>query len=217
MKLASLCNWRGARLLLIILPAALALTYYVHLQTVDLVWLYQANLMPIVGPDKANELASVMAGRGAMWNFAKIALWPTLLFVLELFLLMACASSVGLLMGIPRQGRSLANAALWSKSTVFVTAIAALVARGLVEKPARVFTKDLDPLSWNSLLHLPGDGALQFFTSFQGPLSLVGVGILALAFRQLTQRGWGQSIMFGVLPYAILNALQFYLFGVVFG
>ena len=44
MNLASLCNWRGARLLLLILPAPLVLTYYVHLQTVDLHWLHETNL-----------------------------------------------------------------------------------------------------------------------------------------------------------------------------
>ncbi len=217
MNLASLCNWRGARLLLLFLPATLALAYYVHLQTVDLHWLYETNLTQVVGRDKANELASVLVAHGTMWNFGKVAFWPILLFVLELFVLMACASSIALLLGITRQGRNLAMAALWSKSTVFVTAIVALVARGLVEKPARVLTKDLDPLSWNSVLHIPGDGALQYYTSFHGPLSLVGVGILALAFRQLTHRGWPQSILFGLIPYALVEASQFYLFRFVFG
>jgi hypothetical protein len=216
MTFSQLCRSNGSWYLLFFLPGILLLAYYVHVQTVDLFWMYKSSHLAFFGEAQATQVAAAQVSLGLGWSLGKQALWPLILFVLEMLTLAVIAAVLALVVGVPNQAATIAKAALWSKATVLITAIAVLVSRGLTPRPARVLTKDIDPLSWNSLLQVPGDGPLQFYTSFHGPVAILGAMILILAFKQITGMGWVKATCLGSLPYFVTNAAQYYVFGVVF-
>lgn len=201
---------------LFLIPASAVCVFLLHLQLVDLEWMYFTNLRFSNDEHTAVMLASRLAAKAPMWHFGKNALWPIVLLCLETMTVAALCMVVAQLSGTSARLRDFFIAGLWSKSVYLLTALVIYTRLLIEDRPLRILSKDLDILSWNSLLGLQGDGPIQFLTSNQGPIVFASIAILALAYRQLTGRGWTMSIVFGVVPYGLWLAGQYYLFAIVF-
>lgn len=202
--------------LLLLLPASAAFVYVLFLQVVDRDWMYLTTLSFSNDAHTAAMLAPRLASKAPMWHFGKIALWPIILLCVEILVVATLCMIVAQLSGVTTKLRHFFVAGLWSKATYLFIAFVMYARLLLNDSPVRILSKDLDMLSWNSILELQGDRPLQFLASNQGPIVLVSIAILALAYRRLTGRGWAMSMMFGVLPYGLWLASQYYLFVVVF-
>jgi hypothetical protein len=202
--------------LLLLLPALSALVYLLYASSVDLEWLHLQYGSPYLNAATMQQLAAHLAAKDVWWQFGKLGLWPTILLCIEVLTIGVCCMGLGQLFGTDVKLRQLFLLGIWSKATYLLTATAIIVNMLIQDAPMHLLTTALDPLSWNNLLHMQGDGAIQFLTCNQGPVSLLGIGIVAYGFRQLSGRSWLQNGLFGALPYALYLASQYYLFGVVF-
>lgn len=202
--------------LLMLLPLLSALVYFLYASSVDLEWLHLQNGSRFLNDAAMRELAAQLAAKDLGWQFGKLGLWPTILLAIEVLTIGVCCMGVGQLFGTDLALRQLFLLGVWSKATYLLTALAIIVHMLTMDAPLHLLSTALDPLSWNSLLHMEGNGPIQFLSCNQGPLSLLGVAIVAYGFRLLTGRDWLHSALFGALPYALYYASQYYLFGVVF-
>jgi hypothetical protein len=202
--------------LLLLIPASAVAVYFLHLQLVDLEWMYYTNLRFSNDDQTASLLAQRLAAKSPMWHFGKNGLWPIILLCAETICIAMLCMVIAQLSGTTARLRDFFIAGLWSKAVYLLTAMMIYARLLIQEDPLRILSKDLDVLSWNSLLGLQGDRPLQFLTCNQGPMVIVSIAILALAYRQLTGRSWTISIVFGALPYTLWLAGQYYLFAVVF-
>ncbi len=204
--------------LLLFLPLAAAAVHFLHLLSVDREWMYAAGFPPSLplSPAFRAELVGKMVSASLGFQFLKQAFWPILLLLVETLMLAALTVAVAQLFNVGTKIRHFFLLALWSKATYLLTVSIILVRLLLQDFPTRIMTHDLDILSWQSLLGSPHPDYLQFFTSYHGPMVFVSIGVLAYGFRQLTGRSWLQSIVFGVIPYAIVSGVLFYIFARVF-
>lgn len=200
--------------LLLLLPMLSLLVYFLFAGSVDLEWLHAQSDFRYMDPATTQELAARLAANDVWWQLGKFGLWPAVLLVLEALAIGVCCMGLGQLFGSDLTLRQLFLLGIWSKATYLLTAIASLLNMLVRDAPLHLQEHAIDPLSWHSLIHPQGNGALQFFAGIQGPLSLLGIGIIAWGFRTLTGRSRFQSGVFGALPYALFLASQYYLFGV---
>lgn len=202
--------------LLVLIPASAALLHFLHLQLVDLEWMYFTSFRYGHDEQTAAMLASRSASKPPMWHFGKNALWPIILLFCETLAVATLSMILAQLSGATAKLRHFFLAGLWSKATFLLTALLVYIRLLVSDSPVRILSKDLDLLSWNSILGLEGDRPLQFLTSNQGPVVLLSIAILAFAYRRLTGRSWALSCLFGMIPYGLWLAGQYYLFAVVF-
>jgi hypothetical protein len=202
--------------LLLIIPLSAIFVYALHTQTVDLEWLYINVLSSRFSPESNSAIAKQLTAYGPMWHFGKQGFWRIIILIIDTLIIAVSCSLFSQLFGVRAKLRHFFVLGLWSKATYLLTASVITLRILLQDTPTHILTNDLDPFSWNSLLALPGNKALQYFTCSHGPIAILGIGILAYGFRQLSGRSWTQAACFAVLPYAVALGIQFYVFGVFF-
>jgi hypothetical protein len=205
-------------ILLLIIPLSAVFVYALHTQTVDLEWLFFAQLSQweYANPERDAALAREIAAFPPLWHFGKQGFWRIVILTLDTLIVGLSCMLFSQLFGVRAKLRHFFVLGLWAKATYLLTASIITLRIVLQDTPTHILTTDLDPFSWNSLLSLPGNGGLQYFTSYHGPIAFIGMAILAYGFRQLSGRSWTQAACFAVLPYAIALGIQYYVFGVFF-
>ncbi len=215
-------RWGG--LLLVALPITNAFIYWIYVGKLDIEWFHYSRLIQLYSPEMTQQILSKLLEHGALFHWAKLSLWIVVLCFIKLLLIGIFSIAFAQFFNSSIKGTRLFLISLWSQVTLVFGMTLSLVRLLNAESPMRIYLKDLDPSSWNSILKINGDGALQFFTSYNGPIVFVNIFILAYLFKHQTnliergttsQTGWAKSISFALLPYAIVLGVEYCILGIV--
>ncbi len=201
--------------LLLALPISALLTYLLHLQLVDMNWLYLSYLSTNTENHSAIELANQMAAHGLWWHLGKNGFWPIILLCIETLAIGMLCTATGQLLGVNAKLRHLFLLGLWSKSPFLLGALAIVLRLALQDLPTHIQTDALNPLSWYYLMDFKKPGPLPFLASIQSPTIVLSVAILAWGFKQLSGRSWLHSCIFAMLPYTLCVGSQYYLLSLI--
>lgn len=211
--------------LLLGLPLLNATVSVGYINFIDLEWLYFSKLSQNYEQQLSQMLIKSQLAHSILWHWAKLSFWPAILFGLKILFVGFLTVVIAQFFNSKMKVRDLFLISLWSNISVFFTVIvssAHMITSGM---PLRMNINELDPLSWNSILNIKGDGALQFFTAFEGPIVLLNIFVLAFLFKSKSYMlasssesriGWGRSVLFAALPYLLFLCAKYYLFAVVF-
>ncbi|MBC3808637.1 hypothetical protein H8K52_14925 [Undibacterium seohonense] len=206
-------------------PILNAFIYCIYINIVDIEWVNYSILIQSYDPQTAKRILARVLDHSNLFHFGKMAFWPVVLCQLKILLIAIFTVAIAQFFNSRIEAKRLFLMSLWSHITLLVGMLLSLAVLVTANSPVRIYLKDLDPISWNSLLKLKGDGALQFFTSFEGPIVFVNIFILAYLFKRQSNLedinvtahiGWIRSILFAAIPYFIFMSMEYYLFGVAF-
>lgn len=211
--------------LLLGLPLLNASVSVIYINSVDLEWLYSSRLTQSYDQQMTQILLKSQLAHSILWQWAKLSFWPTILFGLKVILVGFLTVAIAQFFNSKMKLKNLFLIGLWSNVSLIFTVIVSSLHMLVSEMPLRMKINELDLLSWNSILKIEGDGALQFFTAFEGPIVVLNIFLLAFLFKSESHRleeasegriGWGQSIFFATLPYLLFLGTEYYIFAVVF-
>lgn len=210
--------------LLIVLPLLNMSVYFAYVINVDIEWLYASKLVKTFDSQISQQILAKKLDHGTLWHWAKLALWPSVLYQIKILLVAVFAVSFAQFFNTKISIKKILLISLWSHITLVIGIVASLSNIVSADKPLRMYLIDLDPFSWNRIFRLEGDGPLQFFTSFENPTIFLNVFILAYLFKRLShsdesvgdfEMGWMTCFLFATLPYLTFLGLKYHIFGIV--
>lgn len=211
--------------LLFLLPLLNASVSAIYINYVDLEWLYSSRITQNYDQQMAQILLKNQLAHSLLWQWAKLSFWPSILFAVKIILLGFLTASISQFFNSKIKLKNLFLISLWANISLLFSVVFSVLHMLFSEMPLRIKINDLDPLSWNSIMKLEGDGPLQFFTSFESPLVIIDVFFLAFLFKNESRiqnkeneasLGWAGSLFFAILPYILFLGTKYYVFSVVF-
>ena len=209
----TMCGW--GMWLLLGFPILNALIYLVYVNGVDLEWVYSSKLAKTFDPQIAQQVLAKKLDHNIMWHWAKLALWPTVLYQVQILLIVIFSISFAQFFDSKIGAKKVILISVWSHVTLLLGMLLSFVNFTSVDVPVRMHLIDLNPVSWNRIFRLEGDGSLQLFTSFESPMVFLNIFILAYLFKRQSQVWWIKSLIFASLPYVLFLGLKYHIFGIV--